>query len=114
MKVQSAKAKGKRLENLVRDRLLQAFSLDSSDIRIAIGSENGADIKLSPKAKTIFPFSIECKARSKMDTLYKFYAQASTHEPKLIPLLVLKADYKNPLVVLDLDYFITLIGNNIK
>lgn len=112
MQARSARAKGKRLENLIKDKLVEAFSLTSDDIRVAIGAENGADIKLSNKAKALFPFAIECKARAKMDTLYKFYDQAVRNSDKLIPLLVLKADYKNPLVVLDFDYFLTLVNKN--
>lgn len=106
----SAKAKGHKLEAIVRDKVIEAFSLTRDDVRISVGSETGVDIKLSPKAKALFPFAPECKARAKMDTLYNFYDQAIRNADKLIPILVLKADYKQPLVVIDLDYFLTLVN----
>ena len=50
--VRSRKAKGRRLQNWVRDTLLEIFtSLDSNDISCAIMGETGEDIKLSNPAK---------------------------------------------------------------
>ena len=51
MKTRSAKNKGKRLQNKVRDLLLETFSdLEPDDIRSAIMGETGEGIKLSPAA----------------------------------------------------------------
>lgn len=111
MNVRSAKAKGKRLENLVVNRIKEAFNLGPDDIRVNIGAENGADVKLSAKAKARFPFSVECKARNSFTTLYGFYDQARSHYPELVPLVVLKEDRKEPLVLLNFDMFLTLINN---
>ena len=55
--VRSRKAKGRRLQNWVRDTLLKIFSnngfLDENDIKCAVMGETGADIKLSNTAKII-------------------------------------------------------------
>jgi uncharacterized protein (UPF0218 family) len=52
MLTRSAKNKGKRLQNLVREELLSAFSsLQPEDIKVAISSEGGEDVKLSPAAR---------------------------------------------------------------
>ena len=109
MKTQSIKAKGRRLEQLVLDKIIEAFSFTQDDIRKTVGSENGADIKLSAKAKAKFPFSIEIKARKSFDTLYAFYDQAKGHYKDLIPLVIIKGNHKQPLVLLDLDHFLTFI-----
>ena len=108
----SAKAKGKRLEKLIRDKIKEAFDLDNNDIRVAVGQENGADIKLSARAKARFPFSLECKARASFNTLYGFLEQAAKHEPKLIPLVIIKGDRKEPLCIIDFESFLTLVNNN--
>ena len=49
-----AKAKGKRVERLIRDIIKEACSLDDQDIRITIGAENGADLKLSKELRLDF------------------------------------------------------------
>ena len=62
MKPRSAKNKGKRLQNKVRDLILEKFnSLESDDVRSITMGESGEDILLSPAARKLFPFSVECK-----------------------------------------------------
>ena len=57
--VKSRKAKGRRLQNWVRDELLKRFpSLNENDVVCAIMGEKGVDIKLSDKAKKFIPFAI--------------------------------------------------------
>ena len=58
----SRKAKGRRLQNWVRDSLRGLFlALTDDDIKVAIMGDRGADVKLSKKAKKVFPYDIECK-----------------------------------------------------
>ena len=60
MKTRSAKSKGRRLQNQVKELLLEAFTeLEPDDIRTAIMGETGDDIKLSPAARREIPFSFE-------------------------------------------------------
>ncbi len=106
----SAKAKGHRLEALVRDKIIEAFNLTYDDVRIAVGSENGADVKLSRKAQAKCPFSVECKNKESFKAIYTAYEQAKAHEKALIPLLILKSNNREPLVVINLDYFITMVS----
>ena len=66
MKTRSAKSKGRRLQNKVKEILLEAFTeLEPDDIRTAIMGETGEDIKLSPAARREIPFSFECKTKKK-------------------------------------------------
>lgn len=106
----SSKAKGHALEKLVAKRVIEAFNLTTDDVRISVGAETGADVKLSNKAKSICGLSIECKRRAKFDTIYKFYTQATKHYPELIPLVVIKADYKEPLAIINLDHLLTILS----
>ena len=68
MKSRSAKAKGRRLQQKVRDLLLERFSpeLEPDDIRSAIMGESGEDLKLSPAARKLIPYSFECKNQEKL------------------------------------------------
>ena len=58
MKPNSRKAKGRYLQNIVRDRIIKMFPrLTKDDIRCSMMSENGADVKLtSMMARRLFPY----------------------------------------------------------
>lgn len=72
--------------------------------------ESGADIKLSKSAQEKVPLAIECKARAKV-AIYTDYDQARYHarESSLIPIVVIKADRREPLVILDFNKFLEII-----
>ena len=62
MKTASKKAKGRKLQDFVRDKLRGLFNnLEEDDIKSAIMGESGEDIKLSPAARKLIPYSFECK-----------------------------------------------------
>ena len=62
---------------MVRDRIIELYSLTKKDIRTSTTGENGADVKLlSLTARKLFPYSIECKNRSDNKQIYKNYKQA--------------------------------------
>lgn len=113
MTVKSAKAKGRRLQQLVRDMILDTFpqlELDT-DVRSAIMGETGEDIKLSSKARQVFPYSVECKSLKKI-AVYNYYDQAAANTPTgCLPLVVLKQDRRKPLVLVDLEKFMELIND---
>jgi|TARA_Y100000294_G_C8556715_1_gene337442 hypothetical protein len=109
MKTQSRKAKGRRLQNLVAKKILKTFKhLKKEDVQVAIMSERGPDIKLSRIAKRLAPLQIECKNQQKMKTVYDFYSQAGRHG-KLEPVVIMKQNSREPLVVIGFDYFFGLI-----
>ena len=78
--IRSRKAKGRRLQNWVRDSLRGLFlTLTDDDVRVAIMGETGSDIKLSKTAKKLFPYDIECKNTEGWKKIYDAYDQASSH-----------------------------------
>lgn len=106
---QSAKAKGRKVQQLVRDALLKLFpNLEPDDIKSTSMGVSGVDVQLSPAAKKYIPYSIECKARNKIG-VYAMYDQAVKNGGKLEPLLVIKQDRSKPLVVVDMEHFLKLI-----
>ncbi len=88
MKQKSRRAKGKKLQRIVKDKLLKAFPhLHPVDIRVAKTEENGEDIKLSRIARRLIPYQFEAKSQQKFKTLYSFYDQTCKHgnyEPVLV------------------------------
>lgn len=109
MKPQSAKQKGRNLQKWVVQAILSATQgLTSRDVVSTSMGAGGADVKLSEAAFKQFPYSIECKNRKTMKSLYDAYKQAGSHGDGE-PLLVVKTDREKPLVVMDADHFFTLI-----
>lgn len=109
MKTASGKAKGRKLQQIVRDKILEAFpTLEPDDVKSTSMGASGEDVQLSPAARRLFPYSIECKARASI-SVYAWYQQAKTNAPKgMEPLLVIKQNYGKPLVVVDLDHYMEL------
>ena len=107
MKNKSRKAKGRYLQNLVKEEIMKLYpALTNDDIRTSLMSENGADVKLlSQMSRKLFPYSIECKNREDLNTLY--YKQAMRHAP-YEPLLVVKKNREKALAVISLEHFFEL------
>jgi hypothetical protein len=112
MKPQSAKAKGRTFQQWVRDHILSIFlSLEPDDVKSTSMGSGGEDIQLSPAARKLVPYQIECKAKARAQ-VYTWYEQAKSHGDHE-PLVVIKQDRKRPLVVVDAEHFFQLIkGNN--
>lgn len=106
MNPRSAKSKGKKLQNWVRDLLLKyAPSLEPDDIKSTTMGEQGEDVQLSPAARKLYPISIECKSRASY-AFYKDYDQAVNNCPKgCEPILVAKANHRRPVVIIDAEYY---------
>ena len=109
MKQISRRRKGRRLQNLVRAKILETFDiLRPSDVSIAKTGEGGADIKLSRIAKRILPYQFECKYQERLSTLHRWFAQ-SKKLGRLEPILICKMNDKKPLLIMDLDHFFDII-----
>ena len=106
----SVKAKGRRLQNLVRDKLRAAFpTLEEDDIKSQTMGMCGEDIVRSPAAKKIIPFSFECKNVERLQ-IWKAIEQCQDNNPDgSNPAVVFKKNHKDPFVAIPLDVFIGLI-----
>ena len=61
MKPSSAKNKGRLLQQHVAQLLREAFGLDEDDVQSRSMGADGEDLLLSPHARRLFPFAVECK-----------------------------------------------------
>lgn len=116
MKTSSAKAKGRKLQQYVRDKiieLLRGYGVEPEDVKSTAMGQSGEDIQLSPFARSFLPISVECKSHKSM-AIYKLYEQAEQYRNKGEPLLVVKANHKKPLAVVDFDYYLGLEAERIK
>ena len=109
MRNSSRKAKSTKLQNMVRAKILKAFPhLKKRDVDTAKEGQSGPDIILSRIGAKLCPYNFEVKSQNRMKTIYDFYKQASK-KTRLEPVVVMKMNSREPLVVLDLDHFFTLI-----
>lgn len=114
MKTSSAKAKGRRFQQEVRDRIQKAFNLSELDVRSNPMGNQGEDIMMSSAAIEKFPFMIECKAVEKVN-IWQAWQQANHHvfaskREDVHPLVCIKRSRARPLAILDLDVLLELLG----
>ena len=111
MKTSSGKAKGRRLQNKNRDLLLDHFSdkLEPDDVKVAIMGESGEDIKLSPAARKLIPYSFECKNQEKL-SIWSSLEQAAENSGDYPPVLIFKRNRSKTYVTIELEEFIKLIN----
>lgn len=93
MLTSSAKAKGRRLQQQVRDDIISSFSLDPSDVLSTSMGCSGVDLKLSSAAKEKFPFSVECKNQESLSIWACLSQCESNTEPGTMPLLIFKRNH---------------------
>lgn len=114
--VRSRKSKGVKLQNWVRDMLVQYSDerLLDGDIRRAVMGERGADVKISdPTKQHLFPFAIECKNQERIN-IWEAVEQANSNCGNLVPLTIIKRNRSKPLAVIDAELFISMILDRAK
>lgn len=109
MKTSSAKAKGRKACKDVQDLLyIHAPHLEPGDIEITSSGATGEDLKLSPAAKRVYPFAIECKNQEKLN-IWSAIEQAKTHvKGTEIPVLFFKRNRSDLMVCLSAEDFMKL------
>ena len=110
MKTQSAKAKGRRLQQWVRDLLIEKLDIDAQDIESRSMGAQGEDVMMSRAARDKFPFSVECKNVEKLN-VWAAYEQACANAGDYTPLLVIKKNNHKPLIVIDAEEFVNIMEN---
>lgn len=110
MKISSSKAKGRALQQWVRNFLRLRYPLfEPEDIESRSMGSQGADIILSPAAQQLIPLSIECKNQEGLKKIYDFYDQALTNcKDDQFPVVIIKSNRQIPLAIIDASYFLRL------
>ena len=114
MKTQSAKNKGRLLQQWVRDQLITLFGLSDEDIRSTSMGAGGEDILFSPVAARRLGISVECKSRDRI-AVYGYYEQAQENcPPSREAVVVIKQNRAKPLVVVDAEYYFNLLERSTR
>ena len=101
-------AKGRVLQNIVRDRLHELYPKLIEDIHSQTMGMKGMDIVLTPRARQVIPYAFECKNVERFD-LWKTWTQAKDNAEDLDPVVVVKKNREKPKVIIDLELFLKLI-----
>jgi hypothetical protein len=85
----SAKAKGRRLQNYVRDRILEVFPwLGEGDVDSCSMGSSGIDVPMSPIARRTFPVSIECKKTKKTPSIAELNQSRANAYGTTLPVVI--------------------------
>ena len=107
MKTQSAKAKGRRLQQWIRDQLIEKLEVHPEDVESRSMGAGGEDLIMARAAREKFPYSVECKNQEKLN-IRDSYSQAVENSKDYEPVVVIKRNNHKPLVVVDAEYFVGL------
>ena len=107
MKPQSAKQKGRKFQQWVRDLLIESLDIHPEDIESRSMGAAGEDIMMARAARASFPLSIECKCQQSVN-IWKSYEQAKENSGDYEPIVFLKRNNTKPLVLVDAEYFVKL------
>ena len=107
MKTQSAKAKGRRLQQWVRDQLIEKLEVHPEDVESRSMGAGGEDLIMARAARAKFPYSIECKNQESVN-VWKAFEQANENSGDYQPIVVIKRNKSRPLVLIDAEYFVSL------
>ena len=112
MKTASGKAKGRRLQQWVAQQISKLTGLKSgkdSDIVSREMGQSGTDVRLSEKAKILFPFSVECKNVEKLN-VWKTIKQARDNQIENTDWLVIaKRNHERPIAIMDAERFFEIL-----
>ena len=107
MKTSSAKAKGRKLQQWMRNLLIEKLEVHPEDIESRSMGAGGEDLIIARAAREKFPMSIECKNQEKVN-VWEAYKQAEDNSGKYEPVVIIKRNKSKPLVVVDAEYFVSL------
>ena len=107
MLTSSAKAKGRKLQQWMRDLLIEKLDVHPEDIESRSMGAGGEDLIMARSARKKFPYSIECKNQEKVN-IWDAYKQAEENSKNYEPIVILKRNNTKPLVLIDADYFVGL------
>ena len=107
MKTQSAKAKGRKLQQWMRNLLIEKLEVHPEDIESRSMGAGGEDLIMARAAREKFPMSVECKNQEKVN-VWESYKQAEDNSKDYEPVVVIKRNNSKPLVLVDAEYFVSM------
>lgn len=107
----SKKAKGRNFQKQLANDIVALFpELTENDVFPTTSSVSGIDVKLSEKARQIFPYGIEAKNQETV-SIWSWINQAEQNaaSEKLVPVVVFKRNRSDPYVTLKWKDFLSIL-----
>lgn len=109
MRTSSAKAKGRRLQQYIVDKIRELFpSLTERDVSSTPMGVTGDDVQLSEAAVKKFPFSIEAKNQEKLN-IWAALEQSDSDNRDLTPLVVFKRNRSDVYCAMKFDDLLKIL-----
>lgn len=109
MKTSSAKAKGRRASQQLKDLMITlAPYLEPEDIVVTPSGVTGEDLGLSPKARRVYPISIEVKNQEKAK-VWEWIEQAAGHNPSFPPVVFFKRNRSDMYAIIEAKQLLKLL-----
>jgi hypothetical protein len=110
--VQAAKSKGRNLQKLVAKKiselLNEPFGPDE-DIASRPMGQSGCDIRLSPRIRKLFPYSVECKCQEKFNVVSAIQQAIDNQQENTDWILVYTKNRFPTVITITLDHFFELL-----
>jgi hypothetical protein len=108
---QSAKAKGRRLQQHVANLIRDKYGASTRDVKSTSMGASGSDIQMADWVwQRLGRVEIECKSQQRIPKL--LWEILDQHKQPDRTIGVVKRNYKRPLAVLDLELLFELIDNS--
>ena len=107
MRPSSAKAKGRKLQQWVVEKLVALLGFDPEDLESRPMGSSGEDVIMGVQSRKQFPYSIECKNQEAVN-VWKAMEKCQTNCKDYGPLVIIKRNKSKPLALVDAEYFIKL------
>ena len=124
MKTSSAKNKGRKLQQFVRDSLRIVFAplgTEDDDFKSTSMGVSGVDIAISPAGRNAIyrvtgfsDISVECKNQESINLCSTFWKHYDKYSKNGMPILIHKRNGTNPTVTLTWEDFILLLCRNMN
>lgn len=93
--------------------ILENFtSLEQDDVVSTLMGDSGTDIKLSPAARKVFPYSVEAKNQEKLNIWEALKQAESNCKEGTYPALFFKRNNTKTYVVIESEHFFELVKKN--
>jgi hypothetical protein len=117
LKPSSAKAKGRRACQELKEKLLKAYpELEDGDIVVTPSGVNGEDLQMSPLAKKTIPLTFEVKNQERLN-IWKAIDQSKTHidtGDKRKPVVAFKRNNSRMYLTIDVEDFLELFSRDLE
>lgn len=114
MTTSSCKSKGRKLQQIVRDGLMEigkGYGLETGDVVSTGMGQTGVDVQLSPAAKRVFgDLHVECKNVENLNVTGVFFQHLAKYPNSPLAMLVHKRNNTVPLVTIKLVDFLSILG----